>query len=217
VSLSVINHIEGMITRSCNTSTDVLFRVAGGTKAVADYLDRLGVKDFECTRTMREALCVLHELPLPPADVSVVEMLRGQPHEVLDARNRTNAEFHHDQRDHATPAAMMELLRRLWEADGVSGKSRQILLDIMARTVTSVERVEARLQAGIPFASKGGSGAGAAVDVGFLTLPDGRGTLGLAIFVKASPLEMAARNRIIADIARLVSDYFIITTPRQHA
>lgn len=218
VSLSVYNHLEGMITRSCNTSTDVLFRVAGGTKAVAAYLKRLGIEDFECTRTMREALCVLHELPLPPDDVSVVEHLRGQPREVLDARNRPNAAFHHDRRDHARPSAMLELLRRLWEADGVSEATRRTLVEIMSRTVTAVDRVEARLPCGIPFASKGGSGAGTAVDVGYLTLPEGRGTLALAVFIKASPLDMAARNRIIADIARLVADYFIITVaPRSHA
>ncbi len=213
VSLSVLNHLEGMITRSCNTSTDVLFRVAGGAKAVAAYLERLGVRDFECTRTMREALCVLHELPLPPDDVSVVELLRGQPQEVLDARNRTDAEFHHDQRDHARPSAMLELLRRLWDADGVSEAARSTLVEVMSRTVTAADRVLARLPEGIPFASKGGSGAGTAVDVGYLTLPQGRGTLALAVFVKSSPLDMGARNRIIADIARLVTDYFVITIP----
>ncbi|MCO5093500.1 serine hydrolase [Bosea sp. (in: a-proteobacteria)] len=214
VSLSIRNLLEGMITRSCNTSTDVLFRVAGGPKAVAHYLKRLGVTDFECTRTMREALCILHELPLPPDDVSVVQYLAGQPQHVLDARNRTNAAFHHDRRDQARPSAMLELLRRIWEADGVSEAARRALLEIMSRTVTAVDRVQARLPFGIPFASKGGSGAGTAVDVGYLTLPPGQGTVALAIFVKASPLDMASRNRIIADIARLIADYFIITSER---
>jgi len=213
VSLSLVNHLEGMITRSCNTSTDVLFRVAGGAGAVADYLKRFGIADFECSRTMREALCVLHELPLPPDNVSVVEMLKNQPFEVLDARNRTNAQFHHEQRDHARPSAMLRLLEKLWKRDGVSEASAALLIEIMGRTVTAHDRVLARLPEGIAFASKGGSGAGAAVDVGFITLPEGRGTLALAIFVKASPRDMDSRNRVIADIARLVVDAFILALP----
>jgi len=210
ISLSLRNHLEGMVVRSCNTSTDVLFRVVGGTGVVAEYLQRLGIADFACSRTMREALCVLHELPLPPDDVSVVEMLKDQPFEVLDARNRINADFHHDQRDHARPSAMLLLLEKLWKRDGVSDASAALLIEIMGRTVTATDRVLARLPEGIPFASKGGSGAGAAVDVGFITLPEGRGTLALAIFIKSSPRDMDSRNRVIADIARLVVDAFIL-------
>src|SRR5690606_26148131 len=102
--------------------------------------------------------------------------------------------------------------RRIWQADGVSEAGRDTLLGIMARTVTSDERVRARLQPGLPFASKTGSGAGTAVDVGFLTLPEGRGTLALAVFVKGSRADMATRNGVIADIARLVADYYLVTT-----
>ncbi|MFT3816784.1 MAG: serine hydrolase [Rubrivivax sp.] len=210
VALSVMNLLEPMITRSCNTATDVLFRVCGGAPAVQAHLRRIGIDDFEVTRTMREALCVLHEIPLPPPDVSERDIMRHQPFEVLDARNRTNAEFHHEQRDHATPAAMLMLLRKLWQADGVSAEARRVLLDVMSRTSTSVDRVQARLPRGVPFASKGGSGAGTAVDVGYLTLPEGRGTVALAIFIKGSPLDMASRNRTIADLARLVYDWFVL-------
>ena len=211
VALSVLNLLEPMITRSCNTATDVLFRVVGGPGIVADYLRRVGIDDFEVRRTMREALCVLHELPLPPPGVSMRDVLRTQPFEVIDARNRENADFHHDRRDHATPRAMLGLLRRLWQGELVSAPSRDLLLDIMSRTSTSIDRAQARLPRGVAFASKGGSGAGTAVDVGYLTLPDGRGTVALAIFVKASPLDMDARNAVIADIARMVYDYFVIT------
>lgn len=217
VALSVMNLLEPMITRSCNTATDVLFRVCGGPAAVQAHLRRIGIDAFEVQRTMREALCVLHEIPLPPPDVSERDVMRHQPFEVLDARNRTNADFHHEQRDHATPDAMLALLRKLWRAEGVSEAARRILLDVMSRTSTSVDRVEARLPRGVPFASKGGSGAGTAVDVGYLTLPQGRGTVALAIFIKGSPLDMPSRNRTIADLARLAYDWFVLVTDPQAA
>jgi beta-lactamase class A len=215
VALSVHNLLEVTITRSCNTATDVLFRLAGGCAAVQDYVKRLGIGDFEVSRTMREALCVLHELPLPPADVSVRTWLSGQPPEVLDARERTHgpqADYGHDRRDHATPLAMLELLRRLYQADGVAKASRATLLPIMERT-PSLDRIKARLPMGAAAGTKSGSGAGTAADVGYLMLPGERGAVALAVYVKGSPLTMAERERAIADISRLVYDYFLIRTP----
>ena len=211
VSLSLLNLLEPMITRSCNTATDVLFRVLGGPEQVQAYLQRVGISEFEVKRTMRESLCVLHEIPLPPPDVSMVQALRAQPHDVLDARNRTNADFHHDQRDHATPRAMLSLLTRLWQGELLQPQSRNLLLEIMSRTTTGAARVRTGLPPGVLFASKSGSGAGTAVEVGYLTLPQARGTVALAIFVKSSPLTMGEREAVIAEIGRVIYDYFVIT------
>lgn len=212
VALSVANLLEATITRSCNTSTDVLFRLVGGPAQVQAYLQRIGIGDFNVARTMRVALGVLHEIPLPPDDVSMRAYLRGQPQEVLDARNRPNADFHHDQRDLCTPRAMLSLLVRLWKGDLLQPETRKLLLDVMSRTSTGVNRIRARLPQGVPFASKSGSGAGAAVDVGFLTLPEGRGTVALGAFVMGSPLTMAEREAVLADMGRLLYDYFVLAT-----
>lgn len=216
VALSVRNLLEVTVTHSCNTATDVLFRVAGGTASVARYLDRLGIAGFEVTRTMREALCVLHELPLPPPDISIRDLLRDQPPEVMNARERTHgpeADYHHDQRDHTTPRAMLELLRRLYQADGVTPATRDLLLPMMERC-RHHNRLRARLPAGVAAGNKGGSGAGTAADVGYVTLPDGRGTYAVAVHIMASPLTMAERERALADISRLLYDYFLLITPQ---
>lgn len=210
VALSVANLLEGTITRSCNTSTDVLFRLLGGPPSVMAYLDRVGLREFNIERSMRVALCVLHELPMPPDAVSMREFLRGQSHEVLDARNRTNADFHHDQRDMCTPRAMQSLLERLWHGELLRPTTRKLLLEIMSRTVTGEQRIRGRLPIGTSFAGKSGSGAGAAVEVGYLTLPEGRGTVALTAFVMASPATMAEREAVLADIGRLLADYFIL-------
>ncbi|WP_108659591.1 serine hydrolase [Acuticoccus kandeliae] len=211
IALSVRNHLEGMITRSCNTSTDVLIRVAGGMAGVADWVARAGIGDFACTLTMREALCIMHDIPPPEPTVSMVDYLAQMPDEVIDARNRTDARFRHDERDLCEPRAMLELLRRLHARDGVSPAAASVLTDTMTRTVGTRDRIGARLPEGVATATKTGSGAGTAVDVGFVELPAGRGTLALAIFVMGSRRDMATRNRAIADVARLVVDYFIIT------
>ncbi|SDR53901.1 beta-lactamase class A [Paraburkholderia fungorum] len=214
VALSVMNLLEPMITRSCNTSTDVMFRVAGGAEAVADYVETvLGIEGFESRYTMRHALCVLHDIAELPFDVSERDALRNASFDVIDARNRMHGEktdYRNDLRDQCTPYTMIELLNALWSGKGITRASRDLLLDIMSRTTTSPERVKGRLPQGVPFANKTGSGLGAAADVGFLTLPDGRGTVALAVYVKDSPENMAYRNSIIADVARLAYDYFVL-------
>jgi beta-lactamase class A len=210
VALSVANLLEATITRSCNTCTDVLFRLVGGPAGVMAYLDRVGLREFSIERTMRVALGVLHELPLPPDDVSMREFLGRQPFEVLDARNRPNAEFHHDQRDMCTPRAMQSLLERIWKGELLRPETRDLLLGCMSRTITGEHRIRARLPPGMKFASKSGSGAGAAVDVGYLTLPADRGTVALTAFVMGSPLTMAEREAVLADIGRLIGDYFTL-------
>lgn len=212
VALSVANLVEATITRSCNTCTDVLFRLVGGPAGVMSYLERVGLREFQILRTMRVALAVMHEVPLPAEDVSMRDYLRSQPVEVLDARNRTNAEFHHDQRDMCTPRAMQSLLERIWKGDLLRPESQQFLLDVMSRTVTGEQRIRARLPPGTKYASKSGSGAGSAVDVGYLTLPDGRGTVALTAFVMASPLSMAEREAVLVDIGRLLGDYFTVVS-----
>jgi beta-lactamase class A len=212
VALSIANLLEATITRSCNTSTDVLFRVVGGPAGVKAYLQRISIGDFNVERTMRVALGVLHEIPLPADGVSMRDYLRGQPQEVLDARNRPNADFHHAQRDLCTPRAMLSLLERMWKGELLKPDSRKLLLDVMSRTSTGADRIRARLPQGVPFASKSGSGAGAAVDVGFLTLPEGRGTVALGAFVMASPLTMAEREAVLADVGRFLCDYFTLAS-----
>jgi beta-lactamase class A len=72
--------------------------------------------------------------------------------------------------------------------------------------------VRAGLPPGVTFASKSGSGAGTAVEAGYLTLPQQRGTVALAIFVKSSPLTMGEREAAIAEIGRVVYDYFVLTS-----
>ncbi|EHL96216.1 beta-lactamase [Acetobacteraceae bacterium AT-5844] len=219
VALSLINLIEVTITRSDNTATDVLFRLAGGPAAVQAWLRDIGIDDFDVTLSMREALCVMHELSLPPSDVSIRTLLRDQPPEVMDARERTHGpgfDYQLSVRDHCTPLAMLELLRRLYQLDGVSARTRELLLPIMQRT-PSFNRIRARLPKGVVGGTKPGSGSGTCSDVGFITLPVGRGTFAISVQVKASPRSMAEREVVVADITRLIYDYFLLITSPEAA
>jgi len=124
-----------------------------------------------------------------------------------------NPVYYDDPRDQATPRAMLDLLRRIARADGVSEAARSVLLPIMGRTSTGVRRIAGRLPRGVSVADKTGSAAGTTNDAGLVTLPGGRGTVAVVVYVKASPLPAAEREDIIADMARTIYDFFVITAP----
>jgi beta-lactamase class A len=210
IALSLLNIIELTMVHSDNTATDVAFRLAGGPEEVQRYVRAIGIRDLEVRRTMREALCVLHGIDLPPSDISIREVLAKAPPEVLDARDRPFDDFVFEQRDKTTPAAMLDLLLHLWRADGVSAASRDVLLDIMSRTRTSPGRIPNRLPPGVKIVRKTGTGRGTSNDAGFLTLPNGRGTVAIAVYVTGSRHPLARRDAVIADVARFILDYFTV-------
>ncbi|MBN8893138.1 MAG: hypothetical protein ABS99_06950 [Acetobacteraceae bacterium SCN 69-10] len=215
VALSLLNLLEPMITRSDNTATDVLFRLAGGPAAVAAYLARLGVAGITPSRSVRDLLIVLYGLD-PGPQTSLRDALRAlSPAALAAARARAQGRhpaYSSDPRDQATPAGMVELLARLFHAEGISRAARDTLLPIMGRTSTGLRRIEGRLPKGVAVANKTGSASGTTNDVGIVTLPCGRGAVAMAVYVKDSALPPAEREDVIADVARTAYDYFMIAS-----
>lgn len=213
VALSVLNLLEPMITRSDNTATDVLFRLAGGPAAVAAYLARLGVTGITPSRSVRDLLIVLYGLDPGPA-TSLRDALRAlSPAELAAAKSRAqsaNPAYAADPRDQATPAGMVELLARLALADGIAPASSELLLAIMSRTTTGIRRIAGRLPPGVTVADKTGSAAGTTNDVGILTLPGGA-RVAMAVYVKNSRLPPAEREAMIAEVARTAYDHFVLS------
>jgi len=216
VAFSVHNLLDPMITRSDNTATDVLFRAVGGPSVVAAHLAAMGVGGIRVSRTLRDLLKVLYSLPTLPDDQSVMAHFRSLPPDALAivrARAYTpNPAYSNDPQDQATPSGMLDLLGRIWRADGVSTAARDLLLPIMQRTTTGLRRIRGRLPPGVVVGDKTGGACGTTNDIGFVTLPGGRGTVALAIYVKESPLPNTGREDVIADIARLVYDYYVVTS-----
>ena len=108
---------------------------------------------------------------------------------------------------------MLGLLCKIWLAEGISNSARSTLLPMMERSTTGPKRIRGRLPAGTIVAGKTGTLAGTVNDVGFMTLPDGKGHIALVVFVKGSDAPPGTRETVIADIARLLYDYFLISSP----
>ncbi|NPV05391.1 MAG: class A beta-lactamase [Syntrophaceae bacterium] len=210
--------LEAMITRSDNTSADVLFRVAGGPPAVDAWLKGIGIKDIRPARYIRQLLRDVLSIPEPTSpSMSLADQFRKMPPRQASERRakaiRANPGYDADPRDQATPNGMLALLAMIRQADGERETVRAVLVPMMERTVTGPKRIRGRLPSGTIVGNKTGTLAGTANDMGYITLPGGKGCVALVVFVKGSEAPPEVRETAIADVARLVYDYFLLSTP----
>ena len=114
-------------------------------------------------------------------------------------------------RNWATPDAMAGLLRALQQGKGLSARSSQLLLGLMAAGKTGPDRIKGLLPVGTVVAHKTGSSGTvggvtrATNDAGLITLPDGR-HLAVVVFVSDTRANGATRDAVIAKIARAAWD-----------
>lgn len=209
IQLSVANLMEVMITESDNTATDVSMGLAGGPAAVTKNLRRLGITDFRVDRLTTEILRDFYGLPGKATPEVAAEAFKNNPALATTQIDR-NMDFEADPRDHATPLAMLKLLLAIDGGTAMSAESSKFLLGVMSRTRTGAGRLKGLLPKGTPVAHKTGTTGGVANDVGYITLPDGR-RFAIAVFTNSSETSMSDRDRAIAEIARLLFDYFYLS------
>ena len=90
----------------------------------------------------------------------------------------------------------------------LSEGSTGVLKQVMAQTRTGSGRLRGVLPPRTPVAHKTGSVDDVANDVGVITLPSGRGRVVIAVFEK-SEQDDAAKDRMMAQVARAAHDYFL--------
>jgi beta-lactamase class A len=176
---------EQMIVRSSNPATDALLRVVGGPKAVNAWMRRAGIRDFSIDR-----------------DIATLVRDDGE----------FNPARHIDNRDSATPNAMVQLLTGIYQGKLVSAESRRVILGAMSRTVTGKRRIRAYIPTDARVLHKTGTLSGTASDVGFIETPEGH-TLAIAIYVTGQGTK-PARDAKIAAIARALYDGYGALSPR---
>lgn len=177
VELSIAELLKSMVSESDGTACDVLLRLIGKPEVVTQYLRTLGVDGIVVANTEKEI---------------------GQDKSV-------------QYRNWATPESAVMLLRALHEGQGLSASSQTLLLRLMTETPTGLRRIKGLLPNGTIVAHKTGTsrtvnGVTAATnDVGLVTLPNGQ-HLAVAVFVSDSTANDAAREEVIARVARAMWD-----------
>lgn len=206
VALSVRNLMELMLLISDNSATDICLRLAGGADAVTARMKELGINGLTVSRP---TIGLISDwLGLTEADWSSAE-LKYKRTLNDEERKATAKKFDADIRDTSTPEAMADLLVKIYRKDILKPASAELLYDIMRRCQTGDARLKGILPAGTEVAHKTGTIGGTTNDVGIITLPDNAGHVAIAVFIKSSEKEMPQRERVIAEIARAVHDYFL--------
>jgi beta-lactamase class A len=203
--------MELMLLISDNSATDVCLRLAGGPEAVTARMREIGISGIDVNRSTARLIAdwvgitqVVAETEWSPALFQkLAEAVKPEENKAAAAR------FEADPRDTATPEAMVTLLGRIHRKDLLKPESAELLLDIMRRCRTGEARLKGLLPLGTEVAHKTGTIGRTANDVGIVTLPDDAGHVAIAVFVKSSDKEPAARERVIAEVARAVHDYFL--------
>lgn len=199
-----------MIEVSDNTATDVVLRMAGGPGEVTRRLRELGVDEVDVDRSEARTFADLSGIPDSVPESQLYRYRYFRTRDALPAEHRQQArlQFGDDPRDTATPDGMAELLALIHAGEGLSPESREYLLNSMLASRSGPRRIKGLLPRGTPVAHKTGTIAAAINDVGIITLPDGAGHVAIAVFVYTFNRTEWRRERTIAEVSRLVYDYF---------
>jgi beta-lactamase class A len=207
----VRNLLELMMLISDNSATDVCLRLAGGPEAVTARMRALGITGIDVNRSTLQLIAEWIGVGKLPSETEMSPLAFAALAASVKPEERKAAalRFKSDLRDTSTPDGMADLLARIHRKDLLKRESADLLLDIMRRCRSGESRLKGLLPAGTVVAHKTGTIGGTTNDVGIITLPDGAGHVAIAVFVKSSEKDVAARERAIAEIARAVHDFFL--------
>ncbi len=209
VSVSVRNLLELMLTVSDNTATDTLTKLAGGPAVATQWVRGQGIEGLRVDRDTAGLIRDFYGLPPGPSfPDSLAAGLKADP-KLEDKGDKPDSRFDSDPRDTATPAAMADLLERIFTGKALSPTSTKLLNEIMERNTTGKARIRGRLPDGTTVAEKTGTIGGSLNDVGLITLPGNAGKVIVAVFIKQSTKPFEDRERVIADISRALYDYYL--------
>jgi beta-lactamase class A len=199
------------IQRNDSTASDAILRLAGGPRAVTDWLAARGVQGVRVDRYDREWICDMLALgafrPAWSRPAAFAEAVEGVSPAV---RQSAMEAYLGDPRDTATAPGIVGLLERLEAGTLLGADSTRFLLALMGTRATGGRGFAAGLPAGAALAGVAGSTptslgfTAADNEIGLARLPDGR-RLAIAVFVAGSTATANARGRLLADAARLVA------------
>jgi beta-lactamase class A len=175
--VSVEELLRLAVSESDGTASDVLFRLAGGSEEIVKFLDEIKVSEIIVANTEKEI---------------------GQDWET-------------QYRNWASPNGAIKLLQAVYERRGLSEQGQMLLLKFLTESIPGQKRLKGLLPPGTVVAHKTGTSGtqngitAATNDIGIITLPNGQ-HLAIAVFVSDSTADEAARENVIAKIARAAWD-----------
>lgn len=210
-----------MVAQSDNTAMETLFRIGGGAPAMAARFRQWAIAGMRVDCGEEQLALEGIAAQLPPRPQWTGEMYTRLMNATSPAvRARSIVRYLADPRNTATPDATVRLLARAFRGELLAKNTTATLIEILKATTTGPARLKGLLPEGTVVAHKTGAWGsssnpvnGATNDVGVMYLPGG-GELAVAVFLKGSTRDEAARDRIIAEIARAAYDAHREFAPR---
>lgn len=172
--------LKYMVAKSDNNITDILINLIGGTKTVQRKMDDLNVKNLTIIADERK----MHE---------------GWEYLYLNT---------------STTNSLNAVLQKFYNGKLLSKQSTDFLMQTMLETATGANKLVAQLPKNIPVAHRTGSSGkndngltAAENDIGIVTLPNGT-HYAISILVSDSMESENTNTKMIADISKIVFDYF---------
>lgn len=172
--------IKYTVAKSDNNGCDLLLRLIGGTETVQKFINNKGIKNF--TIKADEA-----------------QMHKGYEFMYWNTTSTNDSNL---------------LLMNFFDGKVLSKNSTSFLMKTMIETTTGTTKIVAQLPKGTPVAHKTGSSGKdekgltiAENDIGIITLPNGK-HYAISVFVSDSMETEETNTKMIADISKLVFDYF---------
>ncbi len=212
VKLSLLNILKLMMQYSCNSSTDIIIKLVGGTQSVMNMLHRLNIENINVDTTTLQAIAHWDGISELPADGKLTLSEYKTLASMVDSAAREKFREHlcHDQRDCGTPTGMTQLLKKLLDNEIVQPPNVQLLLEIMQGCKTGPNRMMSRLPKNIMVSRKTGTLPGFISEVAIIQTPFNHSRLILSIYLKNSHQSVSEGENIIAEAARFIFDYFVL-------
>jgi beta-lactamase class A len=229
-NMSLQHILQHMLIHSDNSASDTILKAVNGPQNVTKYMYALGFKNILINRSILEMFLdtnhVDHALLKTPRPVfSWKQIFNRVP---TSKKAESWKRFQQDIRDTTTPNEMAQLLVKLQKKQILSESSTALLMKIMEQCRTGRSRIKGLLPANVKVAHKTGTWAidepeylrypaskqlfRFASDVGIITLPQNKGHIAIAIYVKSKSASDYPRSRSIALASRAVYDHFMQPT-----
>lgn len=227
INMSLQQILKHMLSNSDNSASDTILHRVNGPIYVGRLMSALGFKNMYINRSILEMFLdtnhVDHSLLKTHRTVhSWTKIFNGVP---LQQKVLAWQRFQNDKRDTTTPDDMAKLLVKLYKKEVLSESSTNVIMDIMEKCRTGRSRIKGLLPPNVKVAHKTGTWAigeqnylrypGSkklyryASDVGIITLPNNKGHVAIAVYVKSQAASDYTRSRAIALASRAIYDHFM--------
>ncbi len=227
LNMSMQQILKYMMRNSDNSASDTVLHAVNGPEYVKQRMDALGFKNIYVNRSILEMFLdtnhVDHAYLNKPQPVDAWQKTFNKV--PLEQKKLAWQRFENDTRDTTTPEDMAKLLVKVYKRQALSESSTKLLMGIMEQCRTGRSRIRGLLPGYVKVAHKTGTWAiyeadylrypGAkklyrfASDVGIITLPNNKGHVAIAVYVKSQSASDYPRSRAIALASRAIYDHFM--------